>query len=290
MGRTLHYSILKTKHSELTEEQYVALFDLERKFNREYNWTCENVGFNIYSYFPNWQHKTIIDIRNRTKPEKNNVFSGSDNVWSYLTIQFEELLGTEYDQAPSDKLISAIKKLQERGLISFAKDVLSDDYVRGFTKVSSNELNAIQVVKFVLEASKLVPDKEFVLDDEGDCLYCPLLIKNGLAKPDKIRMTANLEYWKDKDYLHDEGRWDVTSKEIYFKQLLKKNKRFGDINQYIRPIKTEAILSKRKEFETMLIDTNENINFFGMIDNFLNTEFDESLKYYDDIKSYPTIV
>ena len=101
MGRTLHYTIIETKQSNLTEAQRIELFDLSREFNKKYDWTCENVGFNIYDYFPNWQNKTIMDIRNRTTPTKDSLFSGTDNVWGYLTLQFEELLGTKYDDADS---------------------------------------------------------------------------------------------------------------------------------------------------------------------------------------------
>ena len=74
-----------------------------------------------------------------------------------------------------------------------------------FSKVGSNELNAHLVIRFVIEASQLAPNTTWNLHDEGDALYCPLLVKNGLAKPDIDDMKKSLKYWQGKDY---RTRWE----------------------------------------------------------------------------------
>jgi hypothetical protein len=104
--------------------------------------------------------------------------------------------------------------------------------MRSFIKVSGNELNAHAAIKFVLEASNILSDQIISLSDEGEALYCPVLIKNGLMKPDKDRIRDLIQYWnKPKNYEALHGKYaDVTLKEKYFNELLLNRFTFGDPN------------------------------------------------------------
>lgn len=279
MGRTLHYSIKETKVSDLTEKQLIGLYSLSRKYNTIYDWTCESVGFSFYDYYPNWNYHSFKE-------------KGAEYGWKVVTKKLKDILGKDYDKASDYELINAIKKLKSLGLINMHSS--PDDEVRGFTKVRGNELNANQVIKFILESSTLVPNKVIYLHDEGDALYCPLLIKNGKAKPDKEDMESSLEYWNKKenyDNLHNpEVYYNVIEQEKYYKALLSKPMRFGDINQYIRPIKVSSILTAKREVaQTQIISLEDSIDIINLTKDFLENENAESLQYYDDMKSFPTV-
>jgi hypothetical protein len=66
----------------------------------------------------------------------------------------------------------------------------------GFTKVGENEKNAALVVKFLIECSILAPRIKIKVSDEGDYLTCPVIIQNGLMKPDEDEIKSTIEYWK----------------------------------------------------------------------------------------------
>ena len=247
MGRTLHYEV-QGDYSPFPGEDN-ALIALSRAYNDKYNWTCESVGLFSLDYRP------------------------VQDDWDFIEKIYEEYLTQGLTH------VEAIQRLSVENLVTMNKNAL-----RGFTKVGSNEFNAHTVIQFILDASKILPKQTLSLYDEGDSLYCPVLIKNGKAKPDIAAIKDTLKYWSDKGYLHDGGMWDVAKAESYFKMLLKKKHRYGDINKYVRSIDNRE---KPKQFETAIFAHELGVGLKDITDDFLTQEYSASEKYYDDVKTYP---
>lgn len=167
-----------------------------------------------------------------------------------------------------------------------------DGELRSFTKVRGNENNARAVIQFVLEASGILR-KTMYLHDEGDALYCPLLILNGLAKPEESNIREHLEYWngeKNADMLHNGGPWDVSTRSEYFEGLLADPPDWGAIQQYIRPFKDGGEFETAKPFKTIKLnmeDAEGMANLPNLISNLINEERSESDQYYDSVKTFP---
>lgn len=198
----------------------------------------------------------------------------------------------------SGKIFSAqypkLKRLYSRYCDNFEwtceyPDEISAEWDLWFTKVGSNELNAHTIIKYVHEASMIIPKCVFNLKDEGDALYCPIHLKNGLARPDFEEMKKNLKFWDGKEHLHDNGLWDVTSREQYFKKLIELKPDFGDINQYIRPLADEAYLNKRKSTATQTIDISKPVNPSDIVKSFLENEKVTSDLNYKLPLTYPVL-
>ena len=160
----------------------------------------------------------------------------------------------------------------------------------GWTKVCGNELNAHTIIRWIAACSLAVPN-EIRLYDEGDALYCPLLLKGGMAKPNEEKIISQLTYWNRPDTkarLHDPSVYFcVTPQETYFKMLLTVRPGFGPINNYIRKIKPIAYLNVRREFGTTNVQLESAPDIGSMISGFLKSQHEEGAIYYDDVKSFP---
>lgn len=247
MGRTLHYEVQKEYVPNLEEDS--ALIALSKAYNKKYNWTCENVWLSNMSYLCLKSYEVV------EKASEHYLSKGFSEVETIMALD-------------RDKLVM----VQNTGL-------------RGFTKTGSNEFNSHTVIQFMLDASKIIPHQTFSLRDEGDSLYCPLLIRNGKAKPDEREMRDSMAYWADKDYLHNGSVWDVTHTELYFQKLIEAKPRFGNINKYIRPISKRII---PEQFKTEIIELKNGGALKDIINDFLLQEYDASAQYYDNIRAYPT--
>lgn len=258
---------------EPTDKQQNALYALTDKYAKEIEWTAEEPSLDFYDHVPNWER--LEKLHGRTI----KAVEGWDTVNLKIKQKRWKGLGR----------IHAVKSVEKDGLIVFARDKFSDG-MRSFIKVSGNELNAHAAIRFVIEASVILKDQIISLNDEGEALYCPVLIKNGLMKPDKDRLRDLIQYWNEpKNYEALHGKYpDVTLKEKYFNELLLNRFSFGDPNQFIRQIKPESYLNKRKKFKTTILNVEDSGNLQNFVGDFLSNEQAESESYYDDIKYFPT--
>lgn len=263
MGRTLHYSVQGGYKPVDKEDQ--ALIDLAKAYNWKYDWTCEDVQLTTLDYFLNRSHW------DQTLSEKE--------IWKIFHDRYNHLINEGLND------VKVIKSLNKAGLIN----LYHDDELRGFTKVRGNEMNAHQVIQFMIDASKLLPERVFVLHDEGDALYCPVLLRDGTMKPDYESIRESLEYWRNNDFLHSGGLWDVSSKEEYYKTLLQLNYGWGDSVQYIRPLNEKSVFVERKKVQTINLSLDEAENLPVIMSDFLITEAKESEQYYEDTKSFPQL-
>ncbi len=260
MGRTLHYEVKGTYKP--TDEQENKLIKLSKLFNQRFNWTCENVLLSSLDYFPKWSHF----------PKDLN----REDVWNLINKSHSQYISQGRTEC------EAIRSLHSDGMVDYTKK----DSLRGFTKVAGNELNAHTVIIFIVEASRILPNQVFSLYDEGDALYCPILIRNGKAKPDLEQISSALDYWMEKDYLHDGGCWDVSNAERYYHSLLRHNPTWGDIARYIRPLVKSG---KPKPFKTTSLHMEEMPNLNDLVEEFLLNEQQESGRFYEDVKQYPQL-
>jgi hypothetical protein len=266
MGRTLHYEVIN--HNFIpTDKQQLDIYTLTEKYCKEFDWTCETPDFDYYRCYPNWDYFDKLGLK------------GGQSAWEYINKSIRNKISSGMH------MIDAIRKSETEGIIKFLR---RDTRFSGFTKVGGNELNAHALIKFIVECSHILRGQIIGLYDEGDALYAPLHITEGMAMPDINLIIGNLDHWEDNPPPR-EGPFDVSAKEKYYKQVVKREWEFGDINQFIRPINASGYLAERKEFKTTIIEDADTAKILEFAKAFLVNEKSESGEYYDDIKSFPNL-
>lgn len=280
MGRTLHYS---TNHKPTLEENR-KLIDLERKYYKEIEWTCETPTMSSLQWYPNWdKFKTNGVGEDYQAYEKKQ-----DNIWETIEKRIKEIIKEGLHEA------DAIMKAKEEGLLLLHTSVNDETGTYGFTKTRGNELNAHAVIQFVYEVSKnIMPKVEIELSDEGNSLYCPIILKGGKAKPDLKDIKNSLEYWKGNEDLHNNGMWDVTSQEEYYKKLLELKPSWGVLKQYIRPLSGNAIGLEQEKIGTQVIKLQDGENIEDklqdMFMSIVGPELEAEKLSYEDIQAFPQL-
>jgi hypothetical protein len=263
MGRTLHYGI-KGK-IRLTKEQKDKLFTLTARYHKEYKWQYEKVWFPPLYTLPK-------NIASEDEPGNEDDVKKSENISNAIIQELEcsGVFGSE-----------TIKVVDETEL-----EFDDTDKLYGFTKVYGNEIDAHNVIKFVVDSSIILPEREFYFFDEGEALYCPLFVKNGLAIPDVSHISKILACWNKGDGFRDGGLWDITSKEKFYKALVKEWE-WSDIQKFVRPLKEKKNAKKRKELGNVNLSMDDLENFPSIALDFLLEERLEMMKYYDDMNNFP---
>jgi hypothetical protein len=73
--------------------------------------------------------------------------------------------------------------------------ITEEDKAFNFTKTAGNEWNTHLCVQGIIKLSRIIPEHLIEVCDEGEYLHCPLLIKNGQAKPNMISLCNHLADW-----------------------------------------------------------------------------------------------
>ena len=267
MGRTLHYEVIN-HHFIPTDEQQLEIYNLTEKYCKKFDWTCEAPDFDYYRCYPNWEYFDAKGMK------------GGESAWEYINKSIRNKISSGMN------MIDAIRKTEAEGIIKFMR---RDSRFYGFTKVGGSELNAHALIRFIVECSDILRGQIIGLYDEGDALYAPLQITEGMAMPDINHVIGILDHWKSNAPLRDGGTFDVKAKENYYKQIVKRKWEFGDINQFIRPINASGYLAERKESKTTIIEDADTEKLLQFAKVFLVNEKSEFGEYYDDIKSFPNI-
>jgi hypothetical protein len=266
MGRSLFYGI--DDSVSLTDEQKVALHELSKRYRSEYKWDC------ISAWFPS--------LYKFDTPEECDDEFDEEQFAEDLAEMFERNKYRDENDDDEDGLGFGIKGVTEDQLDRDEKDTI----LFGCTLAGGNEFDAHNVIKFVVDASKILPDYVLYLDDDGFALYCPVLIKNGLAKPDHKRINYQLDNMINNFMHQKKGLYDP-AKRIKFFQKLQNHKRWTNINKFVRPLdvfeKPEKTPEKNiDDFNDIDDDTIQQLRYNLAIEEFL-----EQCKYYNDIDSYP---
>ncbi|RPI19632.1 MAG: hypothetical protein EHM58_01115 [Ignavibacteriae bacterium] len=272
MGRSLFYGL--DDSVILTQEQKVALHELSKKYRKEFKWEC------ISAWFPSMYKYDI--------PETYDNDFDDDQFAEDLEAMFERnKYRDENDDDDDDEFSFSINGVTVDQIEQDEKETI----LFGCTLAGGNEFDAHNVIKFMVDASKIIPDEEFYLDDDGFALYCPVLIKNGLASPDVKRINYQLDNMINNFLLQKKGFYDP-AKRIKFFQLVLEHKEWTDINKFVRPVVITERPEKRPPVDLDLDydDDNDEISDEAL-EKFKNElaieEFLEQSKYYDDIDYYP---
>ncbi len=105
------------------------------------------------------------------------------------------------------------RRLEDRKLIEVRLGGYRSEgfLMSGFTKARDDEDNARLVINFLLEASRLAPHVRFQVQDEGDYLTCPVIIRDGRMEPDREAIMKHIAYWiqrKQDGPLSEADYWD----------------------------------------------------------------------------------
>ncbi len=146
----------------------------------------------------------------------------------------------------------------------------------------------------------------FLNDDFGWALYCPLLLKGGMAKPDLKEIKSELDRINE---LKNPGnplrkRFEISpfvndskNRIRYLNRILELKPSWGDINQYISPINNYEGITFYVQLPTVKIDlekgdVNEQIeDFVEMVKKIEKEQKDKKINtgFYDDSDWYPDI-
>ena len=170
MGRTIHYLVEVDGKNHVTDKEWKEIEALQKKFNSDYTWTCENLCLERFTVQPNW-------------PAWDKTGLGDKQVWERIQVEL--------------KMPDGMQRLLDHGLIEVSNGGYRGRHylMSGFTKVGDDESNAALVVKFLTEASVLAPDIRIKVHDEGDYLACPVIIQNGQMESDKQEIASQIKYW-----------------------------------------------------------------------------------------------
>jgi hypothetical protein len=267
MGRSLFYG---TDNSVmLTSGQKIALHELAKKYRREYKWDCISAWFPyIYKY--------------------DSSESGDDEFDAEEAAQ--ELIELWESKKYRDKDSDDDEEDDEFGINGVSEEEIDfseqETILAGCTIAGGNEFDAHNVIKFVRDASIILPEHVFYLDDDGFALYCPVLIKNGLAKPDHARINYQLEIMINNFLAQKNGLYDP-AKRIRFYEKLKDINEWIEIDKFTRPVIVTEKPEKTPEKNVDDFDDLDDETLERLKNNIAIEEFLEQTKYYDDIDSYP---
>ncbi len=240
MGRTLHFSLRSNPSVKITEANWNKIDKLTNFFNKNFKWTCENLCFSTLDYYPRWRNW----FKDSRIPDDDNT---ARDVINKLYKDLETKGRTK---------VQVLKELHRRKLIAFHtdNDKLNLQEARGFCKVAGNEWNALLVTVWLAEVSKILPENEFMLHDEGKFLKADIIIKNGKACPNIKKLLESINWYADKV---EKGEYV----EAYRKHLndaqaaLKEFKDCGwrEISHFCRPV-NPADFNEHPEFNGVVIN------------------------------------
>ena len=109
-------------------------------------------------------------------------------------------------------------------------------------------------------------DCSIKLDDEGKFLIVPIILENGMAKPDCDRIDQNIAYWMTRRWVPgyaDSGiDWEKMSKG-YFDLKEKYKSRFSPVDEFCRKVKPEDF-KDHPEFSAKEIMSGFYGKYFGL--------------------------
>lgn len=165
MGRTIHWVINPREKSLFDKRDLRILYDISREVQDLCKWTCE-------TFFP-------------TPKLFPNLDTGKS--WEFIEARTQEMLKSGLH--PADIYI---KLIEEETAFFFSPNWESS--LNGFCKVAGNELNASVIIVGLTNIS-LAIDCSIKVNDEGKYLLCPIIIENGLARPNEDEIDTNIAYW-----------------------------------------------------------------------------------------------
>ncbi|OGJ85799.1 MAG: hypothetical protein A2268_00910 [Candidatus Raymondbacteria bacterium RifOxyA12_full_50_37] len=238
MGRTLHYTLLRNDAFPITEKDWDRIIAATEAFNTKFTWTCERVGFHNVDYYPRWPSRF-----------KNSRLPVDGDAWEYINARYKRL-----EKRNLNHLQIVRRMLSEKFIAIHGDnpDKIDLQQANGFTKVAGNEWNAFLTVAWIVTVSTMLPNHEIELNDEGHFLKCPLVIKNGKARPNCMRMVEYIHWLKLKI------REGIVAYQKYLPEAEENYKTFKDVGTksigfFCRPV-DRADFEQYPKFDTVTID------------------------------------
>ncbi len=166
MGRAITYNLI-SKKGDFSEEDLERIYQVSLKAENSCTWTCENFLINPYAVYPNWE-------------------GNSD--WDKLNKRYDNLRRGGLSK------IEVCKTLVREGFALYFTDENRHRKIHGFTKVGGNELNAMVVVLGLAAISLAVENTSISVHDEGEFLKCPIVIEEGMARPDDRKIDKDISW------------------------------------------------------------------------------------------------
>jgi len=182
MGRTLHYTVTKDK-GNFTKHEAETMFKVSQFANAEPKlWTCESFWLDPYDYYPYWNNR-----------------GGRAIGWDQINARYDKI------KASGKSHIEICKQLHKEKLIMWRNEG-NFSVARGFTKVQGNELNSLMVFTALIAISQQCPNVKITLHDEGEFLYCDLIIRKGRVIPDLSDLKGRIESWAASAYFSSQTK------------------------------------------------------------------------------------
>jgi hypothetical protein len=162
MGRKLYYRVEEKPSNRIGDDEWEDILRLQRWYNSEFIWSCGRLAFKMYTVFPNWDYLSI----------------DSTAYWATLRKRMRELRQVTSSENEVTRILEG-----EKLIVTKRGGYFDGSIASGFTKVASNEFNAYLVCEFILKASTIARNAEFILRDEGPFVKVrEVTIKNAIIK------------------------------------------------------------------------------------------------------------
>lgn len=273
----------------MTDEQHQKIFDLLRHYNEDQGDIPKDLD-SMYphfrkvlwqglSFFPKWKYWKSLGFDTENQTHK---------IWQIVRERYQELLKDGFND------VQIIRLLENENWLKTKNDHFGATYANG------NEILAHKAINFAYNVSKLFPEKVmFLNDNDGWALYCPLLLKDGQAKPDLKEIRKQFKRMEDKKAMFGIGSiLNYSENRIrYLNRILELKPGWGDIKQYIRPIDNYEAVNSYIPLPLVKVDLKEG-NEEEAIKKFLKAakEAEKEAKekgintgFYNDRDWYPEI-
>lgn len=206
MGRVIKYSVVN-KDFQFDEDTAIAVYDLTEVYQKSFEWS--NGCPIAFDWDPNWK---AFNPRWKSETVYNNIEKIINKAMQMGNHPYETLLRLY----KSHKII-----------------MWNENSFHGFVKVNGNEWNALNVIRWIWEVSKMIPDQEINVDDDGKLLTLPITVKNGMAKVWHEKIEKNFAYWRERGYLDL-----ITEIELELAKLSssKSTTDYIELENFIRPV------------------------------------------------------
>lgn len=248
---------LIAQNANLSDTEENLLANIRLKFITSFLWSRESISFSKFSYTVN----------------------------SNISLMQNEIIRTIiFKWAIKEEYCTVLRKFAKKEKISLEINKTLRDVI----DVGYNEYNALMIIKFVYEVSLAIPRIKIKLQDEGDCLYCPIIVQNGKASPDYKAIELELEKVA-------EGVVSMRESKMNFYALLladKKNKKYAqfEMSMFLRPLLDVDMLTPNEQFYDKyynLLCAKTEGELSDQVLNFIEKEIECLERSYENLNYFP---
>jgi len=265
MARRVHYELLGF-NDVLSKDQLSAISSITTRYKNTFEWTREVI-----------QPFGLIMEPNMDNP----MFAGArKDMARAMLLQMISAMRVSGGSRESAHEYIVEKNLASKGARYYT-----------FTDVGDNEFNASLVVQYCNEISIAVPEFNVAITDEGDQLYCPIIIQQGRAVPWKERTLSILVYWEKSPGFNELDQNYMNAAKKFYLQASQYSKS-KETAFFQRDIKQSAYLFDKKDRLTIELRPSPEDSIKVIMDSLyekMSQRLETSKKYYKDLTYYPEL-